>query len=110
MAPRGLSHEEKRVKLLEIFHESNTRKDALGKLMQLKKDYCSLEAELNAYGDSNPTKVEEMKRGAFLCKEAALRWTDNYSVLLGYFRRQTGIDVQDIRQYLEIGDDYEDLE
>ncbi|KAF9049733.1 meiotic nuclear division protein 1 [Panaeolus papilionaceus] len=90
--------------------ESNTRRDALSKLMQLKKDYCSLETELNAYGDSNPTKIEEMKRGAFLCKEAALRWTDNYSILLSHFTRQTGVNPEDIRQYLEISENYEDLE
>jgi hypothetical protein len=36
-------------------------------------------------------------------------FADNYSILLSHFTRQTGMDVQDIRRYLEIGDDYEDI-
>lgn len=35
--------------------------------------------------------------------------SDNYSILLSYFTRQTGMDAQDIRRYLEIGDDFEDI-
>lgn len=48
------------------------------KLSGLKKELCILEAELTAYGDSNPAKVEEVKRAAFLGKEAVFRWTGNY--------------------------------
>lgn len=103
------------------------RSNALKKLALLRKDNAALESELAAYGDSNPTKVEELKRAAFLGKEAAYRWTgsflsfvlkhrtarlgctDNYGTLLGYFTRQSGISVDDIREYLYIGEDYEDL-
>ena len=101
------------------------RSNAIKKLALLRKDHAALEAELAAYGDSNPTKVEELKRAAFLGKEAAFRWTgsilsfmlkrrtarctDNYGTLLGYFTRQSGISVDDIREYLCIGEDYEDL-
>jgi hypothetical protein len=35
--------------------------------------------------------------------------TDNYGMLLGYFTRQSGISVDDIREYLGIGEEYEDL-
>lgn len=101
------------------------RSSALKKMAMLRKDHAALEAELAAYGDSNPTKVEELKRAAFLGKEAAYRWTgsllsfvckdrtarctDNYGMLLGYFTRQSGISVDDIREYLCIGEEYEDL-
>ena len=51
------------------------RSSALQKLALLRKDHAALEAELAAYGDSNPAKVEELKRAAFLGKEAAYRWT-----------------------------------
>lgn len=34
---------------------------------------------------------------------------DNYSILLAYFTRQNGVDVQEIRRFLEIGEDYEDI-
>jgi hypothetical protein len=37
------------------------------------------------------------------------RCTDNYGMLLGYFTRQSGIGVDDIRGYLGIGEEYEDL-
>ncbi|KAF8906550.1 meiotic nuclear division protein 1 [Gymnopilus junonius] len=90
--------------------DSDSRTNALKNLEGLRKELSVLEIELNAYGDSNPAKVEEMQRAAFLAKEAAYRWTDNYGMLLGYFTRQTGVAVEDLRQYLTIGDDYEDLE
>ena len=61
-----------------------------------------------------------------LAHEAAVRWTgqcclfgeaaedddvltDNYSILLAHFTRQNGVDVQEIRRFLEIGEDYEDI-
>ncbi|KDR75910.1 hypothetical protein GALMADRAFT_248700 [Galerina marginata CBS 339.88] len=90
--------------------DSDARSSALKTLTELKQEISTLEAELNAYGDSNPTKVEEMKRAAFLAKEASYRWTDNYGMLLGYFTRQTGVGIEDLRQYLGIGEDYEDLD
>lgn len=75
-------------------------------MAELKKDLGVLESELSAYGDSNPAKVEEIKRAAFLAKEAVYRWTgkilqisvllagylictDNYGVLLGHLRGRT---------------------
>ncbi|KAF9566780.1 meiotic nuclear division protein 1 [Agrocybe pediades] len=91
-------------------NESDARTKALKKLNDVKKELSILEAELNAYGDSNPARVEEVKRAAFLAKEATHRWTDNYSILLGYFTKQTGVGVEDVRQYLGIPEDYEDLE
>ena len=54
------------------------RSSALKKLTLLKKEHEVLEAELAAYGDSNPAKVEELKRAIFLGKEAAYRWTGSF--------------------------------
>ena len=34
---------------------------------------------------------------------------DNYSVLMSYFTRQHNVEPQDIRAYLGVGPDYEDL-
>lgn len=108
-------------------YPQDIRSEKLETLSRLKKELEALESELNAYGDSNPAKVEEAKRAVFLAKEASYRWTgmqrpfvslcfsklttsvDNYSVLLGHFVKQNGVSVEDIRQYLEIGEDYEDL-
>ncbi|KAF9531619.1 meiotic nuclear division protein 1 [Crepidotus variabilis] len=90
--------------------KADRRTEALKSLTTLKKDLSTLEAELNAYGDSNPAKVEEAKRAAFLAKEATYRWTDNYGVLLSHFTRQNGASPDEIRQYLGVGEDYEDLD
>ncbi|KIK01445.1 hypothetical protein K443DRAFT_132336 [Laccaria amethystina LaAM-08-1] len=89
--------------------ESEARSVALAKLSNLRRELDTQEAELNAYGDSNPAKVDELKRAVFLAKEAALRWTDNYGTLAGHFTRQNGVALQDVRKYLEIGEDYEDI-
>lgn len=35
--------------------------------------------------------------------------TDNYSMLLSHFTRQYGVDPEEIRKYLGIGEDYEDI-
>lgn len=86
-----------------------------------------LEKELEAYGACDPVKVEEKKRANMLAHEAAVRWTgqccvlvtetadvlmrwqDNYSILLAHFTRQNGVDVQEVRRFLDIGEDYEDI-
>ncbi|OAX42526.1 meiotic nuclear division protein 1 [Rhizopogon vinicolor AM-OR11-026] len=88
---------------------TESRAAALEQLSSTKKQLAALQEEINAYGACDPVKVEEKKRAVTLAHEAAVRWTDNYSILLSHFTRQTGMDAQDIRRYLEIGDDYEDI-
>lgn len=34
---------------------------------------------------------------------------DNYSMLLSYFTRQNGVDPNDLRQFLGINEEYEDI-
>lgn len=46
----------------------------------------------------------------FSIASSLTRWIDNYGVLLGHFMRQTGVRTEDLRQYLGISEDYEDLE
>lgn len=75
----------------------------------MKQQLAVLQEEIDAYGACDPAKVEEKRRAVTLAHEAAVRWTDNYSILLSHFTRQTGMDAQDIRKYLEIGEDYEDI-
>jgi len=81
----------------------------LEKLAASKKEYARLEKELGAYGACDPAKVEEKKRAGFLAHEAAIRWTDNYSMLLSHFTRQNGVDPGDVRKFLDINEDYEDI-
>jgi len=89
--------------------ESEERVVLLETLAASKKELAILEKELSDYGACDPTKVEDKKRGVTLAKEASIRWTDNYSMLLSHFTRQTCLNPDEIRKYLEIGDDYEDI-
>ncbi|KAG2074648.1 meiotic nuclear division protein 1 [Suillus decipiens] len=88
---------------------SDSRAAALEQLTSMKQQLAVLQEEIDAYGACDPVKVEEKRRAVTLAHEAAVRWTDNYSILLSHFTRQTGMDAQDIRKYLEIGEDYEDI-
>ncbi|KAK0213044.1 meiotic nuclear division protein 1 [Desarmillaria ectypa] len=93
----------------ELRVESETRTKSLEKLMLLKKEICKLDDELSAYGACDPVKLEETKRGITLAREAAIRWTDNYSVLMSYFLRQSLVESSEIRRYLGVDDEYEDI-
>ena len=55
------------------------RTRSLEELSELKKEYVKLEGELAAYGACDPIKLEEKKRAVVLAKEAAVRWTGEYS-------------------------------
>ena len=96
----------------------------------MKKEYASLESELAAYGACDPVKLEEKKRAVILAKEAAARWTgmnstlksygrphnlahyalDNYLVLLSHVMRQGIAEMADIRAYLGVNEEYEDID
>ncbi|KAI0263147.1 hypothetical protein BGY98DRAFT_928731, partial [Russula aff. rugulosa BPL654] len=67
-----------------------------------------LQGELEVYGAYDPVRVlKEMRRAMILAREAALRNTDNYLILMLHFTRQHNVDPQDIRTYLGVGSDYE---
>ncbi|KAI0066089.1 meiotic nuclear division protein 1, partial [Artomyces pyxidatus] len=91
--------------------ESAERAEALSTLAAVRKEVAELERELQAYGACDPVKVEEKKRAVMLAREAAVRWTGeyNYCILLSYFTRQNGVDAEDVRKYLGIGAEYEDI-
>jgi len=89
--------------------ESDDRVQALERLTAAKNELHCLEKVLGAYGACDPVKIEEMKRGGILAHEATIRWTDNLSILTSYITKQNGTDPGEIRKYLEIGDDYEDI-
>ncbi|KAF8844721.1 meiotic nuclear division protein 1 [Paxillus ammoniavirescens] len=89
--------------------ENPDRTAALEKLTEAKQKTAALEKELEAYGACDPVKVAEKRRAGTLAHEAAVRWTDNYSILLAHFTRQNGVDPQEIRRFLNVGEDYEDI-
>jgi len=89
--------------------ESDRRGAALARLDLAREELSSLQAELEAYGACDPVKVEEKRRAVMLAREAALRHTDNYSILMSHFTREHNVEPQDIRAYLGVGIDYEEL-
>ncbi|KII92401.1 hypothetical protein PLICRDRAFT_133971 [Plicaturopsis crispa FD-325 SS-3] len=89
--------------------DSPKRTDALANLSVLKAQLDVLDKELGEYGACDPARVEEQKRGVTIAQEAAIRWTDNYGVLLSHFTRQNGVDPEDIRKFLGVPEDYEDI-
>jgi len=89
--------------------ESEARSKSLENSVALGKKLGALESELAAYGDCDPAKIEERKRAVFLAKEASLRWTDNYGMLLAYFTRQNCVEPGEIRRFLGIDEAYEDI-
>ncbi|KAI3618951.1 meiotic nuclear division protein 1-like protein [Moniliophthora roreri] len=89
--------------------DSESRTESLNKLTELKREVCKLDEELNAYGACDPVKLEETRRAITLAKEAALRWTDNWGILISHFTRQTGAPAEDIRKHFGVEDDYEDI-
>ncbi|KAG5342983.1 hypothetical protein C0989_005932 [Termitomyces sp. Mn162] len=116
------------LKVAWLTGDKESRSNSLARLADLRRQVVTLEKELSAYGDCDPVKIEEKKRAVFLAKEAALRWTgvfvvhhkgriililhsaiDNYGTLLSYFVRQNGVDPAEIRRFLEIDEEYEDI-
>ncbi|KAF8345822.1 meiotic nuclear division protein 1 [Amanita rubescens] len=85
------------------------RAASLEKLTSHKKELEALEKELAAYGDCDPAMFTQTKRAGLLAKEAAVRWTDNYAALVGYFTREKGVDASEVRGYLGIEEDYEEI-
>ncbi|KAH8119323.1 meiotic nuclear division protein 1 [Phellopilus nigrolimitatus] len=89
--------------------DSAQRASALAELSAIKSRLTELEKELSQYGSCDPAKIEAKRRAESLAREAAIRWTDNVALLMSYFTRQTGASSADIRQYLGIGEDFEDV-
>ncbi|KAJ3882160.1 meiotic nuclear division protein 1, partial [Lentinula edodes] len=89
--------------------ESESRTAAIAKLQYMKKELAKLDEELTAYGACDPVKLEETRRAITLGKEAAMRWTENYSALLPHFLHHSMASIEDIRKYLEIDEEYEDI-
>ncbi|KAL4254299.1 Meiotic nuclear division protein 1 [Abortiporus biennis] len=89
--------------------DSAERTASLSKFSRIKAELATLQKELAQYGACDPAVVEEKKRALVLAKEAAVRWTDNYVILLSHFTRQHGIEPAEIRKHLGVEEDYEDL-
>ncbi|KAH8828434.1 meiotic nuclear division protein 1 [Flagelloscypha sp. PMI_526] len=89
--------------------ESAERTEKLETLAVLKGELAGLQSELAAYGACDPARVEEARRGVTLAREAALRWTENFGILLSDFTRMTGVEANEVRKMLDVEDEYEDI-
>ncbi|KAH8083747.1 Mnd1 family-domain-containing protein [Cristinia sonorae] len=89
--------------------ESEERKAALSQLSAAQRELGELEVELSQYGACDPIVIEDKKRAVILAKEACMRWTDDYVILLSYFTRQHGVDSEEVRKHLGVEEDYEDI-
>ncbi|QRW24252.1 meiotic nuclear division-like protein [Rhizoctonia solani] len=109
---------ESKVTLLtnEIDNEIRQREDteerciSLARLAQNCTALSELEFEMAQYGLADPAVLERKRRAVVLAREAACRWTDNYSVLFSHITRTLGCEAGELREYLGIGEGYEDIE
>ncbi|GHJ85198.1 hypothetical protein NliqN6_1600 [Naganishia liquefaciens] len=89
--------------------DTQKRRDLLARLAAARQTHKSLTTELEAHGAADPVKFAEKKRAVESAKEASLRWTDNTMILFKMATDTLGADATDLRQYLEIPEEWEDL-
>ncbi|CAE6349758.1 unnamed protein product [Rhizoctonia solani] len=96
----------------EIAQREDTehRRASLAKFAQDRAILSELESEMAQYGLADPIVLERKRRAIVLAREAACRWTDNYSVLFSHIVRTLGCEAGELREYLGIGEDFEDIE
>ncbi|ORX35302.1 meiotic nuclear division protein 1 [Kockovaella imperatae] len=85
------------------------RRKLLSTLSDLQAENKTLKDELAAFGAADPARHERKMQAVEVCKEAALRWTDNTIVLLQY-AAGLGVEPDTIRQELGITEEWEDLQ
>ncbi|CAE6481533.1 unnamed protein product [Rhizoctonia solani] len=90
--------------------DTEDRRASLAQLAQNRATLTELEAEMAQYGLADPAVLERKRRAVVLAREAACRWTDNYSVLFSHITKTLGCDAGELRMFLGVGDDYEDIE
>ncbi|KZV73308.1 meiotic nuclear division protein 1 [Peniophora sp. CONT] len=91
--------------------QTDERAAAETRMLAVQKEASALEAEQAAYGACDPVVVEQKQRAVLLTREAAIRWTDNYTTTLQWFRNQNPyVEMEQIREMLGITEEYEDIE
>ncbi|KAI9632794.1 Mnd1 family-domain-containing protein [Dioszegia hungarica] len=80
------------------------RKKLLVTLDSARATNIELKTELDAYGAADPVKYERKKRAIEVCKESALRWTDNSVAAMQYGRATLGVDTESLKHITGIDD------
>ncbi|WVF65996.1 hypothetical protein IAT40_000734 [Kwoniella sp. CBS 6097] len=84
------------------------RKQLISTLSEVNETSVSLKSELAAFGAADPVRYERKSQAVQVCKDAAVRWTDNAMVLLQYASR-LGAEEAQLRESLGISEDWEDI-
>ncbi|WWC86019.1 uncharacterized protein L201_000890 [Kwoniella dendrophila CBS 6074] len=85
------------------------RRQLISELAVLNENSSSLKNELAAFGAADPIKYEKKSQAIKICKNAAVQWTDNTVILLGYISNM-GTDMEPIKAQLGISDEWEDIQ
>ncbi|RSH94845.1 hypothetical protein EHS25_004651 [Saitozyma podzolica] len=88
--------------------ETNDRRKLLASLSEEQSTSDSLRSELAAFTAADPAMYDRKRLAGGVCKDAAYRWTDNTIILL-QFACSLGADETELRQHLNIGEEWEDL-
>ncbi|CAE6473225.1 unnamed protein product, partial [Rhizoctonia solani] len=90
--------------------DTEDRRTSLAQLAKNRATLSELKSEMAQYGLADPVVLERKRRAVVLAREAACRWTDNYSVLFSHITKTLGCDAGELREFLGVGEDYEDIE
>ncbi|WVR03692.1 hypothetical protein IAU60_000687 [Kwoniella sp. DSM 27419] len=88
--------------------DTDERRGLLEKLNSLSQTSTLLKTELAAFGAADPVKYERKERAVGVCKDAAMRWTDNTMILL-QFACGLGAEESQLRQCLGLSAEWEDF-
>ncbi|GFZ42399.1 hypothetical protein JCM24511_00114 [Saitozyma sp. JCM 24511] len=88
--------------------ETNDRRKLLASLSEQQSTSDSLRSELAAFTAADPAMYDRKRVAGGVCRDAAYRWTDNTIILL-QFACSLGADESELRQHLNIGEEWEDL-
>ncbi|OWT35569.1 hypothetical protein C347_00092 [Cryptococcus neoformans AD2-60a] len=84
------------------------RRTLLATLQQEEQISIELKAELAAFGAADPVRYQKKSEAVKVCKDAAVRWTDNTLMLLQY-TVSLGVESAAIRGMLGITEEWEDF-
>ncbi|OCF44076.1 hypothetical protein I317_02029 [Kwoniella heveanensis CBS 569] len=79
------------------------RKQLLSTLSELNDTSTLLKSELAAFGAADPVRYQRKSQAVQVCKDAAVRWTDNTMVLLQY-TTSLGAEETQLRESLGISE------
>ncbi|CAD6564543.1 MAG: Meiotic nuclear division protein 1 [Cyphobasidiales sp. Tagirdzhanova-0007] len=94
----------------EAYEKLKTHRQGLLKEYYAKqKELDDIDAALSEFSQGDPALYEQKKKDMEAMKESALRWTDQISALICFARDNLGVETSDMKQMLDLPEDYEEL-